>query len=165
MKKIYLVIISIVLLILDTSLVPFFGIKGIYPSLLFIFAIGYSIINGKEEGVIIGIISGVLQDIFFFQGFGANAFVNMWVCLLAGVVGEGIWREKKLIPLVSIFGASVLKFIGMFLIMSLFDVTVDIKRGIFFGIYNAVIMIFVYGRLYKMCNNNEKEFSWRFKER
>lgn len=165
MKKIYLVIISIVLLILDTSLVPFFSIKGIYPSLLFVFAIAYSIINGKKEGVIIGLLSGALQDIFFFQGFGINILVNMWICLLAGFIGEGIWREKRLIPLVSVFIASILKFIGIYLIMSLFDIEVDIIKGIYFGIYNAVIMIFEYGLLYKLCNTNEKDFSWRFKEK
>ena len=58
MKKFIVVLISILLLILDISFLPFLAIKGIYPSTLFVFAIAYSIINGKEEGVFIGVVSG-----------------------------------------------------------------------------------------------------------
>ena len=94
MKRFIIVLISILLLILDNSLSPFIAIKGVYPSLLFIFAIAYSIINGKKEAVFIGVVSGLLQDIFFFNGFGINALVNMLCCLFAGLVGEGIWRNN-----------------------------------------------------------------------
>ena len=45
MKKWILIIISLVFLILDNSLMPFLAIKGAFPSLLFTFAIAYSIIN------------------------------------------------------------------------------------------------------------------------
>ena len=47
MEKLILILVSIVLVILDNSLVPFFSVKGAYPSLLFVFAIAYSLINGK----------------------------------------------------------------------------------------------------------------------
>jgi len=49
MKKWILFLISLVLLILDNSFMPFLAIKGAFPSLLFVFAIAYSIINGKKE--------------------------------------------------------------------------------------------------------------------
>ena len=77
MKKWVLILISLVLLILDNSLIPFLAIKGAYPSLLFVFAIAYSIINGRSEAVVIGVISGLMQDIFFYNGFGINALINM----------------------------------------------------------------------------------------
>ena len=48
-----------------------------YPSLLFIFAIAYSIISGKKEAIFIGIVSGILQDIFFVKGFGINLLLNI----------------------------------------------------------------------------------------
>ena len=77
MKRLYLIIILIVLLIIDNTLLPYYSIKGSFPSLLFVFAIAYSIIRGKEEAIFIGIVSGFLQDIFFFSGFGVNLFLNM----------------------------------------------------------------------------------------
>lgn len=94
MKRVILILISILLLILDNTFAPFISIKGVYPSFLFVFVISYSIINGTKEAVIMGVISGLLQDIFFFNGFGVNALANMICCVIAGVVGEDIWRKK-----------------------------------------------------------------------
>lgn len=163
MKNIVLVIISILLLILDNSFMPFLEIKGAYPSLLFIFSIGYSIIKGKEEGVKMGVISGLLQDVFFFRGFGVNALVNMLICYVTGVVGEGIWKEKKLIPMITIFLGSIVKILGVFLIMSIFSIKVDIIRGIYIGIYNSALMFIVYGFIYKFYMKDEKQMTWRVK--
>ena len=163
MKNVVLVLISILLLILDNSFTPFIKIEGAYPSLLFIFSISYSIIKGKEEGIKIGVISGLLQDIFFFRGFGINALINMLICYLAGLIGEGIWKEKKLIPMATIFIASIAKFFGVFLIMYFFNIKVDIFRGVYIGIYNSVLMLFVYGFIYKSYTKDGKQSSWRLK--
>lgn len=163
MRRFIIVLISIILLILDNSLSPFISIKGIYPSLLFIFAIAYSIINGKKEAVFIGVISGLLQDIFFFNGFGINALVNMLCCLFAGLVGEGIWRNKKLIPVGTMFVTTSLRVFGIFIIMYLLRIKVDVLRGIFAGLYNSIIMFFAYPLFYKFLYNDEEKTKWRFK--
>lgn len=165
MKKIYLIITSIVLLIIDTSFANLISIKGIYPSFLFVFAIAYSIINGEKEAMFIGILSGLLQDIYFFQGFGVNTLVNMWLCVLAGVIGSGIWREKRLIPLVTIFSASILKYFGIYIILSIFSVKVYLHGCILYAIYNSIVMILIYSLVYNVCNTKDKNFSWRFREK
>ena len=163
MKNVILVLISSLLLILDNSFTPFIGIKGAYPSLLFIFSISYSIIKGKREGVKIGVISGILQDIFFFNGFGVNALINMLICYVAGIVGEGIWKEKKLIPMITMFIASIVKVLGVYLVMYFFSIKVDIFRGVLVGIYNFVLMFIAYGFIYKYYGNDAKQISWRVK--
>ena len=90
MEKLIIILVSIGLVILDNSLVPFFSINGAYPSLLFTFAIAYSLILGKEKAVFIGVVSGVLQDIFFFNGFGVNSLLNLLLCIFASLIGAGI---------------------------------------------------------------------------
>ena len=69
MKRIYLIIILVLLLIIDNTLLPSYSIAGAFPSLLFVFAMAYSVIRGKNEALFIGIVSGFLQDLFFFSGF------------------------------------------------------------------------------------------------
>lgn len=76
MEKLIIILISIGLVILDNSLIPFFSIKGAYPSLLFTFAIAYSLVNKKERAVFMGVVSGILQDIFFFNGFGVKFIIE-----------------------------------------------------------------------------------------
>lgn len=163
MKKWILILISLLLLILDNSLMPFFSIKGAYPTLIFTFAIAYSIIYGRKEAVIIGVTSGLLQDIFFYNGFGVNSLINMLLCLLAAIIGENIYREKKLIPVISIVFLSLLKVFAIALILKLADKTVNGTIGIYSSIYNAVVMFLWYNFVLRLYDNNDKKKSWRFK--
>lgn len=163
MKRIALIGISILLLVLDNTLLPFFSIKSVYPSLLFIFAISYSILNGKKEAVIIGVISGILQDIYFFNGFGVNCLVNMFCCLLAGIIGEGIWKDKKLIPVLTMFITTILKFLGIYLIFHFFNIEIELFKSIYVGLYNSAIMYLTYKLVILFSQKEFKKGTWRIR--
>ncbi|GAA0823516.1 rod shape-determining protein MreD [Clostridium tertium] len=163
MKKWVLILISLVLLILDNSLIPFLAIKGAYPSLLFVFAIAYSIINGRSEAVVIGVISGLMQDIFFYNGFGINALINMLICLIAAIIGENIYREKKLIPVISVILLYLLKILAVFTIFKLMGRSIDIQVGMFTALYSSVVMFLGYDFVLRIYNIEYKKRSWRFK--
>ena len=163
MERLIIILVSIGLVILDNSLVPFFSIKGTYPSLLFTFVIAYSIINGKGKAVFIGAVSGVLQDIFFFHGFGVNSLLNLLLCLLASFVGEGIVKNKRLIPVVSIFCITIIKYIGVFIIFYLLDIHIQFSKSIIMGIYNGVLMFFVYKVVISIYDDEYSKQRWRFK--
>ena len=163
MEKLIVILVSIGLVILDNSLVPFFSIKGAYPSLLFVFAIAYSIINGKEKAIFIGVVSGILQDIFFFHGFGVNSLLNLLLCLLASIVGEGIIKNKKLIPVVSIFFITIIKYIGVIIIFYLLHIDIQFSKSIIMGIYNGVVMFFAYKVVLNIYDDEYSKQRWRFK--
>ena len=163
MEKLIIILVSIGLVILDNSLVPFFSIKGAYPSLLFTFAIAYSIINGKEKAIFIGVVSGILQDVFFFHGFGVNSLLNLLLCVLAGFIGEGIVKNKRLIPVVSIFCITIIKYMGIFLMFYLLDINIQFSKSIIMGIYNGVVMFFVYKVVMNVYDDEYSKQRWRFK--
>ena len=163
MKKWTLVLISIILLILDKSFMPFLAIKDAYPSLLFIFAIAYSIINGQREGVIIGVLSGVLQDIFFYSGFGINSLINMLLCVVAALIGENIYKEKRLIPVITSIVLYLIKVLAIGVIFSLVDLKIDIKVGVFTALYSAIIMFLSYNLIYKLYDRDYKKNNWRIR--
>ena len=129
MKKILvLFLLSILFFILDNVLMPFVSIRTIYPSLLLVFVMCYSIVNGTWEGLWLGVFCGLLQDVYFTSAFGLNAFVNMIVCIVAGVIGNNIFKEKRLIPVTSCFLLSFLKGILLFLILYLSGIYIDVKN-------------------------------------
>ncbi|WP_238918277.1 rod shape-determining protein MreD [Clostridium sp. YIM B02555] len=163
MEKLIIILVSIGLVILDNSLVPFFSIKGAYPSLLFTFAITFSLINKKEKAVFVGVVSGVLQDIFFFNGFGVNSLVNLLLCLLASIIGAGIIKNKRLIPVILTFFITIIKYIAIFAIFHLLNMEVDLSKSIIMGIYNAVVMFFVYKIVIKIYDDEYTKQRWRFK--
>ena len=163
MEKLIVILVSIGLVILDNSLVPFFSIKGAYPSLLFVFAIAYSLINGKEKATFIGAVSGILQDVFFFHGFGVNSLLNLLLCLLASIVGEGIIKNKRLIPVVSIFFITIIKYIGVMIIFYLLHIDIQFSKSIIMGIYNGVVMFFAYKVVMNIYDDEYSKQRWRFK--
>jgi rod shape-determining protein MreD len=163
MEKLIVILVSIGLVILDNSLVPFFSIKGAYPSLLFVFAIAYSLINGKEKAIFIGVVSGILQDIFFFHGFGVNSLLNLLLCLLASIIGEGIVKNKRLIPVISIFFITIIKYIGVMIIFYLLHIDIQFSKSIIMGIYNGVVMFFAYKVVMNIYDDEYTKQRWRFK--
>ncbi|MBU5592740.1 rod shape-determining protein MreD [Clostridium sp. MSJ-4] len=162
MKRVVLIIISLVLLILDNTLMPFLAIRGVYPSLLTIFALSYSIINGYLEGIFIGVLSGMLQDIYFFNGFGLNSLCNMIICLIGAKIGENIFKEKALIPFISTFALSILKDVMIFAILFIMKKKINYFNIPFVAIYNMVISIFIYKRVYKLSQKSYMKSDWNF---
>ncbi|WP_040210713.1 rod shape-determining protein MreD [Clostridium polynesiense] len=164
MRKVILVLLSIVFLIIDNTVMPFFSINTYYPSILMVFAICYSIINDKWDALSIGVISGLLQDIYFFRGFGVNALVNMIICLIASQIGENIFKEKKLIPVVAAFFLTTLKYLMVYVILYVTKVQTHIKGVFYIGITSMILALLMYKRVYKLSQKNYMKKDWKFNE-
>ncbi|ERI90100.1 rod shape-determining protein MreD [Clostridiales bacterium oral taxon 876 str. F0540] len=163
MKKIFtLFLLCVLLLVADNTLVPFFAIRGYYPSLLLIFIILYSIINGMWEGLWLGAFSGVLQDLYFFNGFGINAFTNMLICLAAGFIGIGIFKEKGLIPIAASFVLCFIKGVLVFSLLFLLKEFTPFSNILYNSVYSMIVAIFVYRLVYKLCQKEFMQRKWSF---
>lgn len=163
MKKILtIVFLCVLLMVLDNTLVPFFAIRGFYPNLLFIFCIFYSIINGSWEGIWIGIFSGILQDLYFINGFGINAFTNMLLCALAGFIGTSIFKEKSIIPIVSSFFLTLAKGVLVFSILFIAKIHTFFDDIIYNSLYSAAVSVFMYKWVYKLCQKEYMQKKWSF---
>jgi len=163
MKKIFvLTFLCLLFFIMDNTIVPFFAIKGCYPSLLLLFVIFYSIINGSYQGIWIGVFSGILQDLYFFNGFGVNAFTNMIICFVAGYIGVTIFKEKSLVPIISSFFLTLVKGILVFLILYVLKVNISIDNIFYNSLYSMVVSIFMYKWVYKLCQKEYMKKNWSF---
>lgn len=161
-KVLTLFFICVLFFILDNTLVPFFAIKGYYPSLLIVFCFLYSIFNGSMEGLWLGIFAGMLQDLYFFYGFGINGFSNMLVCAAAGYIGTGIFKEKALIPIVSSFGLSFVKGILVYSILYINNQYMPFSNVIFTSVYNMIIALLMYRWVYRLCQKEYMQRKWSF---
>ena len=163
MKRVVLAVICLILLILDNSVVPFFSIMNGMPSILLCFAICFSIINGKWEATIVGAFSGILQDIFFYKYYGINALVNLFICLVASIIGENIFKNKRVIPVLSTFVLTIIKILFVMLILYLAKVKVSFGYNILISaVYNMIIVLLIYSRVYKFSNKKYMKVQWKF---
>lgn len=162
-KVLYMFLIIFALLILDNTIVTFFSIKGVFPSLLFSFIICYSIVSGYEEAIVIGVFSGILQDIYFPGALGINVLINMLTCLIAAKVGKSIFKEKIFVPLISTFLLSVLKSGYIFAILILTKNKNDFSHLILYkAIYETAITLLIYKLVLKFSETKIIKKEWRF---
>lgn len=165
MIKVIISLISIGLLILDNSLLPLFQIKGIYPSLLFTFAVTYSFMKKKDYAVFIGVLSGFLQDIYFSNSFGINCLTNMLLCLIASAIGDTIVKNKKTIPVIGMFFITLTKFavISIILYFIKMKISLSIIQMVIISLENAVITFIIYGYIARKIDKNNAGNQWRFR--
>lgn len=161
-KILILFLLSILFFMLDNVLVPFLAIKTIYPSLLLVFIICYSIVNGKWEGLWLGVFCGLLQDIYFANVFGLNALINMIICITAGLIGDNIFKEKILIPVVACFSLSFLKGALLLTVLYFLKTNINFKDIFFIALYDTVISVIVYKKVYRLCQKEYMQKKWKF---
>lgn len=163
MKRILtLVSLCILFLILDNTLIPLLKINGAYPSLLFTFALCYSIVSSPRDAVIIGVFTGALQDVYFLNGFGINMLGNMLMCVVAANIGKSIFLEKSFLPIVSSFALSLVKGLIVFSILFLIKQYVHMEVIICQAIYNLIVSIFMYKFIYKLSQKEYMKTEWKF---
>ena len=163
MKKILtIVFLCVLFLILDNTLMPLLKINGAYPSLLFTFALCYSIVSDPKDAVVIGVVTGALQDVYFFNGFGVNMLSNMLMCIIATNIGKNLFVEKSFLPIISCFVLSIVK--GLIVFCLLLSVKQYTNLGVIFysGVYNLIVSIFMYKFTYKLSQNEYMKTEWKF---
>jgi len=163
MKRILTVVfLCILFLILDNTLMPLLKVKGAYPSLIFTFALCYSIVSSPKDAVIIGVFTGALQDVYFLNGLGINMFSNMLMCVIAAKIGKGIFIEKSFLPVVSSFVLSLTKGLIVFSILFLLNQYTQVTVILYQSIYNFVVCIFMYKFIYRLSQKKYMKKEWKF---
>lgn len=161
-RIITIAVLLVIFTIVDNTLMPFFSIKGIYPNLIFVFSISYSIIYGSWEALFIGISAGLLQDVYFFHAFGINSLTNMITCVIAAEIGKNIFKDKIFLPILTTFVLSLLK--NAFVLLILYFLQINVyNRAVFFNsIYNMVVAIPMYIFVLHLCSKYYMKKEWKF---
>lgn len=163
MKKILTILgITVSLLILDVSVMPFFQINGHYPSLLFVFSIFLALLSERKEAIFIGIVSGLFQDLYFVGIIGVNGISNLLVCLLACEIGRTIFKEKYFIPVLSCFLLSFIKGLIIIIISFFIKQKVAFNSVLFVSLYNFIIGLFMYRVVYNLNEKTWMKNYWKY---
>jgi rod shape-determining protein MreD len=163
MKRILTVVfLCILFLILDNTLMPFLKVNGACPSLIFTFALCYSIVSSPKDAAIIGVFTGALQDVYFLNGFGINMLCNMLMCVVAAKIGKSIFTEKLFLPVISSFVLSLIKGLMVFSILFLIKQYTQMTSILYQAIYNFVVSIFMYKFTYKLSQKKYMMKEWKF---
>jgi len=149
MKRIYLSLLGITILILENSITNYISIFGVTIDFLLIFLTIISLYLDEFEIGIIGAILGLLKDITVGGIFGLNGLVYFLICYTISYSRKKIYKESKvtiftLILATTIF-SSVLNILASIVVYNSFTLTRLIIRGIvILPILNSIIALILY---------------------
>lgn len=149
MKKVYLCILGIAILILENSITNYISIFGVTIDFLLIFLTIISLYLDDLESSIIGAVLGLLKDISVGGIFGVNALIYFLICYIISYSRKKIYKESKvtiftLILATTIF-SSVLNILASIVVYSSFTAVRLMIRGIvILPILNSIMALILY---------------------
>lgn len=106
---VYIVIALLLLVaIVQTALIPYLSIWGIFADLPLLFVVSWSLLQGKRQGLLWGSIAGMCIDILSGAPFGAATLSLALVGFLAGLGQTTVFRYYMVLPLLTVFLATIL---------------------------------------------------------
>ena len=139
----------LVLLLLQTTFIPFLSVGGFLPDVLMIWVVYIAVTRGQLEATITGFVVGLLQDAVTIQFFGLSALTKTLAGFVAGYFFNENLTEQTLgsyrfllITLLSSFVHNVLYY-GIFL-QGIQDAlfTTMIEFSVAVSLYTALVSVF-----------------------
>ena len=130
MKYWILLILCILMVAFTTTVVPYVTIGGISPDIVGSFVVLVSMLSGRETGLFVAGITGVMEDMISGQFLGLFTFVRLIVAYLAGATYRKVFQEWLVVPMALVFSAGIIgELLQLFFLVS-YGVTFRLHQGI-----------------------------------
>lgn len=127
MKWIYVVIISILNFILQSTIFEALRINGVAINTSLILVVFMGLVFGNRNALTAAVISGLLQDIFYGWAIGVNVFIYVSLAIVIDMIDESVFKDKSMTPFV-LLGTSTV-FYHCFYALFMFILRVPINIG------------------------------------
>ena len=160
------ILILIINFIFQTTILPNFTIAGVAPNTALILVITVALLKGKYKGAFIGLVAGMLQDMFFSKIIGINALIFFLIGYITGMLDNRTFKQGLILPFITIvistFSYHIIYYMFMMFLsrdVSFFFMIKDIAFKE--AIYNSIIFMFVYNQTVKYSKVTEINFAGR----
>ncbi len=124
LRKFTVFILILLCFILQSTVFRSLAFAGIVPNLMIILTSSFGFMRGENEGLIIGFLCGLLNDIFFGDILGFYALILMYIGYLNGKFNRIFYPEDIKLPIgliiVSNLSYSMICYILLFLLKGKF---------------------------------------------
>jgi rod shape-determining protein MreD len=159
MKYLVLGLLGFFSLLLESTLFNELMIAGVKPDLILIIVILYAIFSGPQEGAIVGLFLGFIEDLFMAKYLGINALTKFFVGLTIGSLEKRIYKENFFVPTIALLVGSLIHGLLFIFISNIVGYPLGIKNifhvVIPVAIYNTCFAPFIYGSFYKAATKRE----------
>lgn len=162
MRKIFIFLTVLLWLLLDQTLLPFLSVYESSGSLLFTFMGLFMLMTDEQDAFYIGLITGVMQDLFFPYVFGLNTLLNVLLFLILSKIGLTLKEGKKTVPVFSVSIAQGVKTLIMILTLWIFGIKGNYHALLIMPLYTAVLGILLYRPCVSYSRIPIVKKEWRF---
>ena len=153
-RKVAEIILILLFYLIQVTFGNAIGIGGITPNLLIILPVLFGFFKGRNEGMLVGFLSGVMYDLFFSSLFGFSALVFIYIGYLAGIFYRRYVGTEIIFPLIIVSAGDLiyefLSYIGNFLLHNRLNVDFFLRRFIMPEVvYTLVVALVLYYPLMK----------------
>ncbi|MGI6036764.1 MAG: rod shape-determining protein MreD [Limnochordia bacterium] len=138
--------------LLQASLFQFWTFFRIKPDLVLIFVVAMALLRPFRQGLWLGMMGGLLLDLFSGRYLGLHIFSKMIVAFGIGAVREYVYKENYFVPFVATFIGTVIDQ-GVYLTLASFFGLVVFRPEALTEVilpaafYNSILTLFIYFRL------------------
>jgi rod shape-determining protein MreD len=160
MDKIFIPLLAMVVVVLQTTLIPQIAIAGIAPDLIFLFVIFLALQRQTTIGIWFAFCLGLLQDISGGGILGLNALLLLGLAYLALYLRQKFFQENFISQILIILLFTILhQFLAFFWLNTLlhtqFVFGQCITRALGMSLYHAVVGPVVFVGLRQFIRNDE----------
>jgi rod shape-determining protein MreD len=99
----YIIVLSLVTLVLQTTLFSHLQVKEAKPDLILIIILYLSLLKGPQVGSITGFSFGLLQDVLSGMFLGSNALTKTLLGFILGSIGKRLYANSLLLQIIFVF--------------------------------------------------------------
>lgn len=114
----------------QTSLLPFIGFNGVSANLMLLLTVSTAFLHGHRYGVLMGLVTGFLQDLTTGSYFGCAIFSYMIIGWFFGKFSDRIFKEQLLFPMLSAPLAAAMYFFMMTALITLIGYEIDFFHSV-----------------------------------
>ncbi len=143
MKNIYLIVISLLIVILQTTVMQLFRIAGVVPNLMLIWLIIAAVVFERMTSFKAALIGGLLTDVLIGKGIAVHIAIYIPIVLVIASLEEKIFKDNYITPVILIV-LSTCYYHAFFLLVHYFS-TGD------FVFFARLISVILPELLYNLC--------------
>ena len=155
-RAITIFILIIVSFLFQSAIFSYHNVTGAAPNLLLILTMSFGIMRGRREGLLVGVLSGFLYDLFFGSLIGPYMLLFMFIGYLNGAFHKNFLMEDVMLPVFIIafdeFVFNFVVFIAAFLLRNRTDLVFYFKHVFLPQIFYTVLATIVIYRFYVWLN-------------
>lgn len=164
MRYIFYLIVSTLIFILQSTLCQYIAIAGIKPNFMLIFVVSIAFLRGNYDGLLTGIMMGLLQDCYFGQSIGSNLFLYAIIGYTVGCLTDKFNKDNIVAPVFFALLATLFYNLGFYLLNIVLKGNTSFSIYIVLNIlpevvYNVIFAFVIYFILYTLENKNFDKIS------